>query len=129
VQISIATCSSSGRYALGPDKHFIKYQADAHLESYREFSVFSGKFAQEAKLTIQFCLETLMHVLLATTSNISTGLPFEVDFDFTYFLIEDEIGTSSHTLLPRIFHFPKKSPVEIRSDHKFFFLPIRRFTP
>lgn len=23
---------SNGRYFIGPDKHFIKYQADAHLE-------------------------------------------------------------------------------------------------
>lgn len=29
---------------LGPDRHFIKYQADAHLESFEELSVFSGKF-------------------------------------------------------------------------------------
>ncbi len=48
-----------------------------------------------------------MHVLSATTSNISTGLPFEVDFDFTYFLIEDEIGTSSHTITKEV-PFPKK---------------------
>ena len=31
-------------------------------------------------------------ILSATTSNVSTGLPFEMDFDFTFFLIEDEIG-------------------------------------
>jgi hypothetical protein len=29
---------------------------------------------------------------------VSTGLPFEVDFDFTFFLIEDEIGTSKNRL-------------------------------
>jgi hypothetical protein len=40
----MVTCSANGRYVLGPDKHFIKYQADAHLESYQEFSVFSGEF-------------------------------------------------------------------------------------
>lgn len=60
---------SSGRYALGPDRHFIKYQADAHLESFNQLGVFS-----------------------ATTSNVSIGLAFEVDVDFTFFLIEEEIG-------------------------------------
>ena len=37
----------------------------------------------------------LICILLATTSNVSTGLPFKVDFDFTFFLIKDEIGTST----------------------------------
>mmetsp|Transcript_10688 Transcript_10688/g.17417 ORF Transcript_10688/g.17417 Transcript_10688/m.17417 type:complete len:315 (+) Transcript_10688:69-1013(+) len=58
-----------GRYAIGPDKRFIKYQADAHLESFNSLGVFS-----------------------ATTSNSSIGLSFQVDVDFTFFLIEDEIG-------------------------------------
>mmetsp|Transcript_2556 Transcript_2556/g.3917 ORF Transcript_2556/g.3917 Transcript_2556/m.3917 type:complete len:374 (+) Transcript_2556:101-1222(+) len=60
---------SNGRYGLGPDKRFIKYQADAHVESFDELGVFS-----------------------ATTSNVSIGLAFKVDVDFTYFLIEEEIG-------------------------------------
>lgn len=60
---------SNGRYVLGPDRRFIKYQADAHLESFEALGVFS-----------------------ATTSNVSIGLAFEVDVDFTFFLIEDEIG-------------------------------------
>lgn len=60
---------SNGRYALGPDQHFIKYQADAHLESFEALGVFS-----------------------ATSSNASIGLAFEVDVDFTFFLLEDEIG-------------------------------------
>eukprot|EP00525_Craspedostauros_australis_P005970 CAMPEP_0198109084 /NCGR_PEP_ID=MMETSP1442-20131203/1101_1 /TAXON_ID= /ORGANISM="Craspedostauros australis, Strain CCMP3328" /LENGTH=313 /DNA_ID=CAMNT_0043764583 /DNA_START=134 /DNA_END=1075 /DNA_ORIENTATION=+ len=57
-----------GRYHLGPDKTFITYQADAHSESFEELAVFS-----------------------AGGGNESIGLAFEVDVDFTYFLIEDEI--------------------------------------
>jgi len=60
---------TNGRYMLGPDRHFIKYQADAHLESFEELSVFS-----------------------ATTSNVSIGLAFQVDIDYTFFLKKDEIG-------------------------------------
>lgn len=60
---------SNGRYNLGPDRRFIKYQADAHIESFEALGVFS-----------------------ATTSNVSTGLAFKVDVDFTFFLIEEEIG-------------------------------------
>lgn len=60
---------SNGRYMLGPDRHFIKYQADAHLESLNSLAVFS-----------------------ATTSNVSIGLAFEVDVDFTFFLVREEIG-------------------------------------
>jgi len=54
---------------LGPDRHFIKYQADAHLESFESLAVFS-----------------------ATASNASIGLAFQVDVDLTFFLIKDEIG-------------------------------------
>eukprot|EP00804_Cyclotella_cryptica_P005676 CCRYP_000049-RB/>CCRYP_000049-RB protein AED:0.11 eAED:0.11 QI:1916/1/1/1/0.75/0.6/5/318/313 len=60
---------TNGRYMLGPDRHFIKYQADAHLESFDELSVFS-----------------------ATTSNMSIGLAFQVDIDYTFFLKKDKIG-------------------------------------
>jgi len=60
---------TNGRYMLGPDHRFIKYQADAHLESFEALGVFS-----------------------ATNSNISIGLAFEIDVDFTFFLIKDEIG-------------------------------------
>ena len=31
---------------LGPDKRFVKYQADAHLESFEQLGVFSGKVMQ-----------------------------------------------------------------------------------
>jgi SepF-like predicted cell division protein (DUF552 family) len=60
---------SRGRYAIGPDRRFIKYQADAHLESFDQLGVFS-----------------------ASTSNESIGLEFWVDVDFTFFLIQDDIG-------------------------------------
>jgi len=60
---------SNGRYIVGPDKHFIKYQADAHLESLENLGVFSK-----------------------STSNESIGLEFRLDVDFTYFLVEEEIG-------------------------------------
>jgi len=60
---------ATGRYALGPDRHFIKYQADAHLETFDEMGVFS-----------------------ASTSKESVGLEFQVDVAFTFFLIQEEIG-------------------------------------
>jgi hypothetical protein len=58
-----------GRWNIGPDHKFIKYQADAHYEAFDELGVFS-----------------------AGGSNESIGLEFQVDVDFTFFLIEDEIG-------------------------------------
>jgi len=60
---------SSGRYLIGPDKRFIKYPADAHLESFENLGVFSK-----------------------SSSNESIGLEFRLDADFTFFLIEEEIG-------------------------------------
>jgi len=60
---------ASGRYIVGPDKHFIKYPADAHLESYENLGVFSK-----------------------SASNESIGLEFRLDVDLTFFLIEEEIG-------------------------------------
>lgn len=59
----------SGRYFLGPDHGFIRYQADAHYVPLDQLEVFS-----------------------AGSSNESIGLAFKVDVDFTFFLIEDEIG-------------------------------------
>jgi len=67
--VDITEVYSNGRYALGPDKRFIKYQADAHLESFEGLGVFS-----------------------AAQSNVSIGLAFQVDVDFTFFLIKEEIG-------------------------------------
>lgn len=57
-----------GRYAVGPDYTFLKYQADAHLEHLENVAVFSDGGAD------------------------SVGLSFLIDVDFTYFLKEDEIG-------------------------------------
>lgn len=54
---------------VGPDKRFIKYQADAHLVNFEALGVFS-----------------------ATNSNTSVGLAFKVDLDFTFFLIPEEIS-------------------------------------
>ena len=58
-----------GRYNMGPDYKFIKYQADAHVEPLRSLSVFS-----------------------AGESNSSIGLDFLVDVDYTFLLLKDEIG-------------------------------------
>lgn len=59
---------SNGRYSIGPGNKFIKYQADAHFESFDSLSVFSDG-----------------------ASNSSIGLEFLVDVDFTYFLKKDEL--------------------------------------
>jgi len=67
--VDTALVYSNGRYFIGPDKHFIKYQADAHLEQLNQLGVFS-----------------------TSASNVSVGLEFEVDVDFTFFLNKDEIG-------------------------------------
>ena len=67
--VDVDNVYTNGRYMLGPDKKFVKYQADAHVESFENFGVFS-----------------------ATLSNESIGLEFWVDVDFTFFLIEEEIG-------------------------------------
>jgi len=60
---------SRGQYLLGPAKTFLKYQADAHHEVLDDLSVFS-----------------------AGGSNQSIGLEFKIDVDFTYLLIQDEVG-------------------------------------
>lgn len=57
-----------GRYALGPDYKFLKYQADAHLVHLEDVGVFSDGGTD------------------------SVGLSFLIDVDFTYFLKEEEIG-------------------------------------
>lgn len=58
-----------GRYNIGPDRQFLKYQADAHHISFVDLSVFSTGGGNE-----------------------SIGLEFKVDVDFTFTLIKDEIG-------------------------------------
>ena len=58
-----------GRYFLGPDYKFLKYQGDAIHQQLNEFSVFSGG-----------------------GSNESIGLSFKIDVDFTFFLRKEEVG-------------------------------------
>jgi len=57
-----------GRYFVGPDHKFLKYQADAHLVQFDDLAVFSDGGAD------------------------SVGLSFLIDVDFTYFLNQTEIG-------------------------------------
>lgn len=57
-----------GRYAIGPDYKFFKYQADAHFVHLEDVGVFSDGGPD------------------------SVGLSFLIDVDFTYFLKEDELG-------------------------------------
>jgi hypothetical protein len=66
-----------------------------------------------------FSLNANAAILSATTSNVSTGLPFEMDFDFTFFLIEDEIGkfqVCKNRLYP--------CPLHYYSLHPYFFIVI-----
>ena len=57
-----------GRYFVGPDHKFLKYQADAHLVQFDDLAVFSDGGAD------------------------SVGLSFLIGVDFTYFLNQTEIG-------------------------------------
>jgi len=59
---------TSGRYVVGPDARFLKYQASAHLIHLEELAVFSDGGAD------------------------NVGLSFLIDVDFTYFLKEEEVG-------------------------------------
>lgn len=59
---------TKGRYALGPDFKFLKYQADAIVVHLEDVSVFSDG------------------------GKDSVGLTFLLDVDFTYFLREKEVG-------------------------------------
>ena len=66
-KVDFSRVYDNGRYLVGPDKRFLKYQADAHLVELDQLSVFSSG------------------------GNESIGLEFRIDVDFTFFLIEDEI--------------------------------------
>jgi hypothetical protein len=57
-----------GRYLVGPNIKFFKYQADAHVVHLEDVAVFSNG------------------------GDDSVGLTFQIDVDFTYFLIKEEIG-------------------------------------
>jgi SPFH domain / Band 7 family len=63
------TVYTQGRYGIGADKKFLKYQSDAHHIVLDNFSVFS-----------------------AGGGNESIGLEFKIDVDFTFMLKKDEIG-------------------------------------
>lgn len=67
-----------GRYLNGPDFKFFTYKADAHHVKLNQLSVFSSG------------------------GNESVGLSFEIDVDFTYFIIEEEIPTL-HTDLAKTY--------------------------
>eukprot|EP00546_Thalassionema_frauenfeldii_P014981 CAMPEP_0178913174 /NCGR_PEP_ID=MMETSP0786-20121207/10691_1 /TAXON_ID=186022 /ORGANISM="Thalassionema frauenfeldii, Strain CCMP 1798" /LENGTH=314 /DNA_ID=CAMNT_0020585877 /DNA_START=26 /DNA_END=970 /DNA_ORIENTATION=- len=58
-----------GRYFLGIEKEFRKYQADAHFEELVALPVFSNGESED-----------------------SVGLSFKIDVDFTFLLKKDEIG-------------------------------------
>jgi len=65
---------------VGPDIRFIKYPADAQIVTLNNLSVFSSG-----------------------TSEDSIGITFQVDIEFTYLLIKDEIGTL-HRELATTYH-------------------------
>ena len=60
-----------GRYNLGPDRKFLKYQADAHHEHFEDLAIFSASEGE---------------------SGDSIGLAFKVDVDLTFLLNRDQIG-------------------------------------
>lgn len=68
-KVDISKVYPRGRYAIGPTNTFLKYQANAHHEQLKELSIFS-----------------------ASATNSSIGLEFIVDIDFTFLLIEEEVG-------------------------------------
>jgi len=67
--VDVSKVYDGGRYIVGPYFTFVKYQADAHLVVIDELSVFSKGVTED-----------------------SIGLSFSIDVDFTFLLIEDEIG-------------------------------------
>lgn len=68
-KIDTSEVYSRGRYFLGIEKEFRKYQADAHFEELVALSVFSSGESED-----------------------SIGLSFKIDVDFTFLLKENEIG-------------------------------------
>jgi len=69
-RVNIDKVYPSGRYFIGPDYKFLKYPADMNFVHIEEMGVFSA----------------------STGSNASIGLEFELDVDFTYKIIEEEVG-------------------------------------
>lgn len=66
--VDITKIYGKGRYLVGPDYKFLKYQADAHYVHLEDVGVFSDGGAD------------------------SVGLSFLIDLDYTYFLKKDKIG-------------------------------------
>jgi hypothetical protein len=67
-QVYVDVTFPRGRYFVGPDIKFLKYQADAHFVHLEDLAVFSDGGSD------------------------SVGLSFLIDVDFTYFLKEEEVG-------------------------------------
>eukprot|EP00591_Stephanopyxis_turris_P004344 CAMPEP_0195519372 /NCGR_PEP_ID=MMETSP0794_2-20130614/14609_1 /TAXON_ID=515487 /ORGANISM="Stephanopyxis turris, Strain CCMP 815" /LENGTH=315 /DNA_ID=CAMNT_0040648511 /DNA_START=24 /DNA_END=971 /DNA_ORIENTATION=+ len=67
-QVSTDVVYSQGRYFVGPDIGFLKYQADAHPLHFDNIGVFSDGGSE------------------------SIGLSFQIDLDLTYFLKKDQVG-------------------------------------
>jgi len=68
--VNIERVYPKGRYFTGPDHKFLKYPADTHFVHIDEMTVFSA----------------------SSGNNESIGLEFKLDIDFTYQIIEDEVG-------------------------------------
>jgi len=69
-RVDIDKVYHTGRYFIGPDFKFLKYPADMHFVHIEEMAVFSS----------------------SRGSNESIGLEFELDVDFTYQIIKEEVG-------------------------------------
>jgi len=69
-KIDLSKVYDSGRYLIGPDFTFLKYQADSHHVKLRQLGVFS-----------------------AGESNSSIGLEFQINIDFTFLLNKNDIAT------------------------------------
>lgn len=68
-KVSVSRVYGPGRYLLGPDARFLKYQADAHVVKLDDVSVFSNAEGED-----------------------SVGLEFILEVDLTYFLRQDQVG-------------------------------------
>ena len=94
--VDVSKVYDSGRYAIGPDYTFIKYQADAHVLNLDGLSVFS-----------------------ASGGDDSIGLEFVLDLHMTYTLQKDKIGelhTSMATSYQAIVSSRAKDAVKNRAS-------------
>lgn len=67
-KVSTNKVYDAGRYFNGPDFKFFKYKSDAHFVKLEQLAIFSSGGEE------------------------SIGLSFNIDVDFTYFIIEEEVG-------------------------------------